>query len=425
MKRILNWLKAAAAKYNSTSLILRIFIGLVIGVILAIVLPGWTWLGEPGNLFVGALKAVAPVLVFVLVSSALAQNGQGLDKRFGTVIGLYMLTTFLAAVLAVCMSFLFPQTIVLADAAAADTIPQGLGDVIHTLLMNIVANPVDAIAQANYIGILMWAVLFGFAMKAVASDLARQFMADVADAVSMIVRWVINLAPFGIMGLIFTTVSTSGLSIFTDYGKLLLLLVATMLIMALVVSPLVIFLCLRVNPYPLVFRCLRESGIPAFFTRSSAANIPVNMELCEKMGLDRNFYSVSIPLGSTINMDGAAITITIMTLAAAHTLGIEVSIPAAIILSVLSALAACGASGVAGGSLLLIPMACSLFGIGQDVAMQVVAVGFIIGVVQDSVETALNSAGDAAFTTTAEFMQWKREGRPLPEILDRHSRSKR
>ncbi len=291
--------------------------------------------------------------------------------------------------------------------------------------MNIVANPVDAIAQANYIGILMWAVLFGFAMKAVASDLARQFMADVADAVSVIVRWVINLAPFGIMGLIFTTVSTSGLSIFTDYGKLLLLLVATMLIMALVVSPLVIFLCLRVNPYPLVFRCLRESGIPAFFTRSSAANIPVNMELCEKMGLDRNFYSVSIPLGSTINMDGAAITITIMTLAAAHTLGIEVSIPAAIILSVLSALAACGASGVAGGSLLLIPMACSLFGIGQDVAMQVVAVGFIIGVVQDSVETALNSAGDAAFTTTAEFMQWKREGRPLPEFLDRHSRGKR
>ena len=413
MKRILNWLKAAAAKYNSTSLILRIFIGLVVGVILAIVLPGWTWLGEPGNLFVGALKAVAPVLVFVLVSSALAQNGQGLDKRFGTVIGLYMLTTFLAAVLAVCMSFLFPQTIVLADAAAADTIPQGLGDVIHTLLMNIVANPIDAIAQANYIGILMWAVLFGFAMKAVASDLARQFMADVADAVSVIVRWVINLAPFGIMGLIFTTVSTSGLSIFTDYGKLLLLLVATMLTMALVVSPLVIF------------RCLRESGIPAFFTRSSAANIPVNMELCEKMGLDRNFYSVSIPLGSTINMDGVAITITIMTLAAAHTLGIEVSIPAAIILSVLSALAACGASGVAGGSLLLIPMACSLFGIGQDVAMQVVAVGFIIGVVQDSVETALNSAGDAAFTTTAEFMQWKREGRPLPEFLDRHSRSKR
>lgn len=297
MKRILNWLKAAAAKYNSTSLILRIFIGLVIGVILAIVLPGWTWLGELGNLFVGALKAVAPVLVFVLVSSALAQNGQGLDKRFGTVIGLYMLTTFLAAVLAVCMSFLFPQTIVLADAAAADTIPQGLGDVIHTLLMNIVANPVDAIAQANYIGILMWAVLFGFAMKAVASDLARQFMADVADAVSVIVRWVINLAPFGIMGLIFTTVSTSGLSIFTDYGKLLLLLVATMLIMALVVSPLVIFLCLRVNPYPLVFRCLRESGIPAFFTRSSAANIPVNMELCEKMGLDRNFLFCLHPPG--------------------------------------------------------------------------------------------------------------------------------
>lgn len=417
MKTFLNWLKAAAEKYNSTSLILRILIGLVIGVLLALLLPGWTWIGELGNLFVGALKAIAPVLVFVLVSSALAQNNGGLDKRFGTVIGLYMLTTFLAAVLAVIMSFIFPQTIVLADAAASDSVPQGLGEVVHTLLMNVVANPVEAVASANYIGILMWAILFGLTMKAVASDSARQFMADVADAVSMIVRWVINLAPFGIMGLIFTTVSTSGLSIFTDYGKLLLLLVGTMLIMALVVSPLVIFCCLHVNPYPLVFRCLKESGIPAFFTRSSAANIPVNMELCKKMGLDSNFYSVSIPLGSTINMDGAAITITIMTLAAAHTLGIQVSIPAAIILSVLSALAACGASGVAGGSLLLIPMACSLFGIGQDVAMQVVAVGFIIGVVQDSVETALNSAGDAAFTATAEFMHWKREGKPLPAFL--------
>ncbi|WP_297566611.1 serine/threonine transporter SstT [uncultured Faecalibaculum sp.] len=425
MKNILNGLKAAAARYNSTSLILRILIGLVIGVILALLLPGWTWIGEMGNLFVGALKAVAPVLVFVLVSSALAQNGQSLDKRFGTVIGLYMLTTFLAAVLAVVMSFLFPQQLVLADAATADTVPQGLGEVVHTLLMNVVANPLEAVASANYIGILMWAILFGFAMKAVASDSARAFMGNVADAVSMIVRWIINLAPFGILGLIFTTVTTSGLSIFTDYGKLLLLLVSTMLIMALVVSPLVIFCCLRVNPYPLVLRCLRESGIPAFFTRSSAANIPVNMELCDKMGLDRNFYSVSIPLGSTINMDGAAITITIMTLAAAHTLGVEVSIPAAIILSVLSALAACGASGVAGGSLLLIPMACSLFGISQDVAMQVVAVGFIIGVVQDSVETALNSAGDAAFTATAEFMQWRREGKPLPAFLTRsHKASK-
>lgn len=417
MKIITSALKAAAEWYNSVSLILRILIGLVIGIILALLVPGWTWIGELGNLFVGALKGVAPILVFVLVASALAQNASKLDKRFATVIWLYMLTTFLAAALAVLTSNLFPVKIVLADAAQADTIPQGLGEVIHTLLANMVSNPIAAIGSGNYIGILVWAVLFGFAMKKAAMEPAKRFMAEVADAVSMIVRWIINLAPFGIMGLIYTTVSTSGLAIFTDYGKLLALLVGTMLVMALIISPCVIFLYLHVNPYPLIFRCLRESGIPAFFTRSSAANIPVNMELCKSLGLDKNFYSVSIPLGSTINMDGAAITITIMTLAAANTMGIHVSIPAAILLSIMSALGACGASGVAGGSLLLIPMACSLFGISQDVAMQVVAVGFIIGVVQDSVETALNSAGDAAFTATAEFIQWKKEGRPLPESI--------
>lgn len=418
MKGFTAFLKKAVHRYNSTSLILRILIGLIVGVILALVLPGWTWIGELGNLFVGALKGIAPVLVFVLVASSLAQNSSRLDKRFGTVIGLYMLTTFLAAVLAVFASELFPQTIALGEVAGeASAAPQGLEEVFHTLLANIVTNPIASISSGNYIGILMYAVLFGFAMKKCGSDSAKSFMKDVAEAVSMIVRWIINLAPFGILGLIHTTVSTSGLSIFTDYGKLLLLLVGTMLVMALVVSPLVIFLCLRVNPYPLVWRCLKESGIPAFFTRSSAANIPVNMELCKSLGLDENFYSVSIPLGSTINMDGAAITITIMTLAAANTLGIHVSIPAAIFLSVISTLGACGASGVAGGSLLLIPMACSLFGISQEIAMQVVAVGFIIGVVQDSVETALNSAGDAAFTATAEFMQWEREGRPLPKFL--------
>lgn len=417
MKSFTSCLKKAAEWYNSVTLILRILVGLAVGIILALLVPGWTWIGEFGNLFVGALKGIAPILVFVLVSSALAQNSARLDKRFATVIWLYMLTTFLAAALAVVTSNLFPQKIVLAEAATADTIPQGLGEVIHTLLANMVSNPIEAVGSGNYIGILVWAVLFGFAMKKMAMEPAKRFMAQVADAVSLIVRWVINLAPFGIMGLIFTTVSASGMSFFTDYGKLLLLLVGTMLVMALVVSPFIIFLCLHVNPYPLVFRCLRESGIPAFFTRSSAANIPVNMELCKSLGLDKNFYSVSIPLGSTINMDGAAITITIMTLAAANTLGIHVSIPAAILLSVLSALGACGASGVAGGSLLLIPMACSLFGISQDVAMQVVAVGFIIGVVQDSVETALNSAGDACFTATAEFIQWKKEGKPLPASL--------
>lgn len=411
-------LKKIFAKYTNSSLILRIAIGLICGVILAIISPNLGWVSEFGNLFVGALKGIAPVLVFVLVSSALSQNSSKLDKRFGTVIALYLSTTFAAAVLAVFASKLFPQTIALGQVAVDGTpAPQGLDEVFHTLLENLVTNPIASISNGNYIGILMYGVLFGLAMKKVASDSAKELMKDIAEAVSMIVRWIINLAPFGIFGLIYSTVSTSGLSIFTDYGKLVLLLVGTMLFMALVVSPFFIFLALRVNPYPLVLRCLKESGIPAFFTRSSAANIPVNLELCKKLGLDEDFYSVSIPLGSTINMDGAAITITIMTLATANTLGLNVSIPAAIFLSIIATLGACGASGVTGGSLLLIPMACSLFGISQEVAMQVVGVGFIIGVIQDSIETALNSSGDVEFTATAEYMQWIKEHKPLPAFL--------
>ena len=417
MNQIVKAAKKVAAVYNSISLILRIAIGLVIGAILALVCPGATWLEELGNLFVGALKGIAPVLVFVIVASALAQGSSKLDRRFGTVVWLYMLTTFVAAALSVVTSKLFPQTLVLAEAAEADVIPQGLGEVMHTLLSNIVSNPIASIMNGNYIGILLWACLFGIAMKKIGSDTTKVFMSNTADAVSAIVRWVINLAPFGIMGLVFTNVVSNGLSIFTQYGQLLLLLVGTMLFMALVINPLIIFIYLRCNPYPLVFRCLRESGLTAFFTRSSAANIPVNMALCEKLGLDKDIYSVSIPLGATINMDGAAITITIMALAAANTLGMQVSVPAAILLSIMSALGACGASGVAGGSLLLIPMACSLFGISNDVAMQVVGVGFIIGVIQDSVETALNSAGDVEFAATAEYHQWKKEGKPLPDFL--------
>ena len=409
--------KKVAAAYNSVSLILRIAIGLVVGAILALVCPGAVWLEELGNLFVGALKGIAPVLVFVIVASALAQGSSRLDRRFGTVVWLYMLTTFVAAALSVVTSKMFPQTLVLAEAAEAEVIPQGLGEVMHTLLSNIVSNPVASIMNGNYIGILLWACLFGVAMKKLGTDTTKVFMSNTADAVSTIVRWIINLAPFGIMGLVFTNVVSNGLSIFTQYGHLLLLLVGTMLFMALVINPLIIFLYLRCNPYPLVFRCLRESGLTAFFTRSSAANIPVNMALCEKLGLDKDIYSVSIPLGATINMDGAAITITIMSLAAANTLGMQVSVPAAILLSIMSALGACGASGVAGGSLLLIPMACSLFGISNDVAMQVVGVGFIIGVIQDSVETALNSAGDVEFAATAEYHQWRKEGRPLPDFL--------
>ena len=412
-------LNAAAAKYNSISLIVRILCGLVIGAVLALTAPGAGWVAELGTLFVGALKGIAPVLVFVIVASALAQGSSKLDRRFATGIWLYMLTTFLAAAIASVTSFLFPVTVVLADAAESDVIPQGLGEVLNTLLANFVANPVSAIMNGNYIGILFWACLFGLAMKKIAAESTKVFLSTTADAVSKIVRWIINLAPFGIMGLVYSNVSSNGLSIFTQYGKLLALLVGTMLFMALIVSPLIMFLYLGCNPYPLVFRCLKESGLTAFFTRSSAANIPVNMALCEKLGLDKDMYSVSIPLGATINMDGAAITITIMTLAAANTLGIQVSLPAAVVLSAMSALGACGASGVAGGSLLLIPMACSLFGISNDIAMQMVGVGFIIGVVQDSVETALNSAGDVEFAATAEYHQWRKEGKPLPDFLQK------
>ena len=417
MNQFTKAVKSLAAKYNETSLILRIAIGLLIGAALALICPGAVWLEEFGSLFVGALKGIAPVLVFVIVASALAQGSSKLDRRFGTVVWLYMLTTFVAAALSVLTSKLFPQTLVLAEAATADVVPQGLGDVMHTLLANIVSNPVASIMNGNYIGILMWACLFGLAMKRLGSDTTKNFMVNTADAVSTIVRWIINLAPFGIMGLVFANVSDNGLSIFTQYGRLLLLLVGTMLLMALVINPLIIFIYLHRNPYLLVLRCLRESGLTAFFTRSSAANIPVNMSLCEKLGLDKDIYSVSIPLGATINMDGAAITITIMTLAAANTLDMEVSLPAAILLSIMSALGACGASGVAGGSLLLIPMACSLFGISNDIAMQVVGVGFIIGVIQDSVETALNSAGDVEFAATAEYHQWLKEGKPLPDFM--------
>ena len=419
-EKVMKLLRKIVDKYNDTSLILRILAGLILGIVIALFAPNATVIGEFGNLFVGALKAIAPVLVFVIVASALAQGSSKLDRRFGTVIWLYMLTTFLAAAISVITSRIFPQTLVLAEAAEAEVIPQGLGEVMHTLLSNIVANPFSSLIQGNYIGILMWACLFGIAIKKIGTDSTKVFMSNTADAISQIVRWIINLAPFGIMGLVYTNVTSNGLAIFTQYGRLLTLLVGTMLIMALVVSPAIIFLYLRCNPYPLVFRCLKESGLTAFFTRSSAANIPVNMSLCEKLGLDKDMYSVSIPLGATINMDGAAITITIMTLAAANTLGIQVSLPAAILLSVLSALGACGASGVAGGSLLLIPMACSLFGISNDVAMQVVGVGFIIGVVQDSVETALNSAGDVAFAATAEYYEWRKKGRQLPDFLRKH-----
>ena len=417
MNYISKALRGVADKYNGVSLIIRIIVGLIAGTALALVVPHMTWIGEFGTLFVSALKAVAPILVFVLVASALAQGNSKLDGRFGTVLFLYLFTTFLSAVVAVLTSRTFPQTISLGDAADADVVPQGLSEVVQTLLTNIVANPIQAMIDGNYICILMWACLFGLAMKGIANESSKAFLANVADGVSQVIRWVINLAPFGIMGLVFTSVSENGLAAFTEYGSLLLLLVGTMLLMVLVFGPLVIFLYLHRNPYPLVYRCFKESGLTAFFTRSSAANIPVNMQLCEKLGLDKDMYSVSIPLGATINMNGAAITITIMAMAAANTMGIQISLPAAILLSVVSALGACGASGVAGGSLLLIPMACSLFGISNDIAMQVVGVGFIIGVIQDSVETCLNSASDVEFAATAEYHAWLKQGRQLPAFM--------
>ncbi|MDD3218165.1 MAG: serine/threonine transporter SstT [Lachnospiraceae bacterium] len=404
-------MKKVIQKWNDTSLILRILVGLIIGAILGVALPQASGISLLGTLFVGALKAIAPILVFILVMSSLAQANGKVGKQFTTVIVLYMLSTLLAAVLAVFVSFAFPITLQLTD-AVSESAPSGIGEVLGTLLNNIVSNPVSALMNANYVGVLAWAILLGIALRR-SSEQTKKILGDFSDAVSQGVRWIINLAPFGILGLVYNTVSTNGLDIFTTYGKLLLVLVGSMLAVALIVDPLIAFICLHRNPYPLVFKCLRESGVTAFFTRSSAANIPVNMQLCEKLGLDKDIYSVSIPLGATINMDGAAITITILTLAAAHTMGIAVDIPSAIILSVLATVAACGASGVAGGSLLLIPLACSLFGISNDIAMQVVGVGFIIGVVQDSFETAINSSGDVLFAATAEFRQRIKEGKEV------------
>ncbi len=402
-------------KWNSLSLIVRILIGLVIGAVLGFVAPGLTWLGVLGELFVGALKAIAPILVFVLVASSLANSKGGNMGKFRTVIVLYLFSTLCAAIVSVFTSFAFPVKIPLTglDAVDAAAAPQGMSEVVMNLLKSIIANPVAALANANYIGILFWAVVFGVALK-LAAPATKDMMQDLANGVSTVVRWVIACAPLGIMGLVFSAVSSSGAEIFVTYGRLVALLVGTMLFVALVINPLIVGVMLRHNPYPLVFRCLRQSGVTAFFTRSSAANIPVNMELCKELGLDEDLYSVSIPLGSTINMDGAAVTITIFSLAAAFTTGVPVTLPMAIFLSIVATFSACGTSGVAGGSLMLVPLGCSLFGISNDIAMQLVGVGFIISVIQDSLETALNSSGDVLFTATAEFREWKKQGKKLP-----------
>ena len=400
-------------KWTEIALVKRILVGLVLGAILGLTVPGATGISILGDVFVSALKAIAPLLVFFLVISSLCNAGNSHGGVIKTVIILYMFSTVLAAVIAVFTSMAFPVKLTLATAAATDTAaPQGIAEVLNNLLLNVVANPVSSLVNANYVGILTWAILLGLAFRA-ANDMTKNVLNDIANGTSTVVSWIINMAPFGIFGLVFNTVSTNGLEIFTTYGKLLALLVGCMLFIYFVTNPLLVYWCIRKNPYPLIFHCLKRSALTAFFTRSSAANIPVNMKVCEEMGLDRDTYSVTIPLGATINMDGAAITITVMTMATAFTLGIHVDIPTAIILSLLAALSACGASGVAGGSLLLIPMACSLFGISDDISMQVVAVGFIICVIQDSVETALNSSSDLLLSASAEFRQWRLEGKEI------------
>ncbi len=406
-------LKKVVKFYVDSPLILRIAIGLVIGVLLGLFVKQATFVGVIGDIFVGALKAIAPILVFVLVISSLSNAGKGVGGRFAKVIGLYLVSTFLAAALAVGVSFIFQVKIPLSVEGTDHVPPADLGEVFKTLLNNMIQNPVSAIISGNYVGILTWAVIIGLAIRMIAKDTTKNVLTDISNAISKVVGWVIQFAPFGIMGLVFSSVGEYGLSIFVDYGMLLLVLVGCMLVTFLVVNPIIVGVCLKKNPYPLVFKCFRDSGIPAFFTRSSAANIPVNMSLCKKLGLDEEYYSVAIPLGATINMDGAAVTITVMSLCAAFSVGLQVNPFIAILLSFVATLGACGASGVAGGSLLLIPMACSLLGVPGDVGMMMVAVGFIIGVIQDSLETALNSSGDVIFAATAEFMEWKKQGRKV------------
>lgn len=391
-------------KIMSIPLVLRISLGLLIGVILGFVLPQATFIAMLGKIFISALKGIAPILVLFLVISSLANAGKNLGARFKTVISLYLISTLIAAVVAVVASFIFPLTVTLSGSVEASA-PGKLSEVFGTLLTNMVMNPIQALSTGNYVGILFWAILVGVSVRKFTDDATKSVLCDISNAISVIISWVIQAAPFGILGLSFETVSQNGAGIFYDYGKLIVLLIACMFIQALIMNPVMVAICLKKNPYPLVFKCLRESAITAFFTRSSAANIPINMALCEKLKLDKEFYSVSIPLGATINMDGAAITITIMSLAAAFSSGVHVNIIIALILSVVATLGACGASGVAGGSLLLIPMACSLLGVSQDVAMQMVSIGFIIGIVQDSLETALNSSSDVLITATAEYMQ--------------------
>ncbi len=410
-------LSKVAKVYGETALIKLIAVGLVIGIILALFVPAVVpVIAVFGKLFVSALKGVAPILVFVLVMNAMSQKSES-NATMKPIIQLYVIGTFLASLVAVTASFLFPTTLKLQiDADTTITPPGGIIEVLQNVIMNVVDNPIHALTTANYIGILAWGVIMGLAFRH-AGDELHNVLADLAKAVTKVVQWVIRFAPFGIMGLVADAIATSGVDALLGYAKLLAVLLGAFFSVALIMNPIIVFFKLGINPYPLVFATLKESGIYAFFTRSSAANIPVNMSLCKRLGLNEDLYSISIPLGATINMAGASITIAVLSLAAAHTLGISIDMPTALLLCIISTVGACGASGVAGGSLLLIPVACSSFGIDNDIAMQVVGVGFIIGVLQDSCETALNSSSDALFTATAEFAERKKQGKLNPADL--------
>ncbi len=408
-------------KYRETALIKLIIVGLIVGIIIALAAPqAVPAVSVLGDLFVRALKGIAPVLVFVLVMNALAQKNSDASASMKPIVRLYVFATFCASLVAVAYSFAFPTVLHLQVADAQLAPPSGIVEVLHNLILSVVDNPIHALANANYIGILGWACLAGIALHA-ASDTTKNMLNDFAKTVTKIVQWVIRFAPFGIMGLVANAIGTNGLGALLGYVQILGVLLAAFFTVALVMNPLIVYLHIHRNPYPLVWTTLKESGLYAFFTRSSAANIPVNLALCERLGLDEDTYSISIPLGATINMSGAAITIAVLSLAAAHTLGISVDLPTALLLCLVSTVGACGASGVAGGSLLLIPVACASFGIGNDIAMQVVGVGFIIGVVQDACETALNSSTDVLFTATAEFAQRAKEGKLRNEDMVSHN----
>lgn len=404
-------------KWTESSLILKIVIGVIVGAILGFFVPQWSVIGFVGEIFVSALKAIAPILVFVLVASAISKAKSGIGPKYRMIIIIFLLTNFIAALVAVLMCYMFPLNIYLSSASVASA-PEGLGEIMRDMILNIFSNPIKSLAEGEYLGILFWSIIIGFALRIVASDTTKDVIEDIADSITKVVNFIIQFAPIGIMGLVFTSVSESGLGIFTEYGQLLLLIVGCMVFVGLVINPFISFLLLKRNPYPLLLTCLRDSGITAFFSRSSAANIPINMQLCERLGLDRDFFSISIPLGSTINTNGAAITITIMTIVTCYTLGIPVSFSIALVLCIVSTLAACGASGIVGGSLLLIPLACSLFGISPDISMQVVAVGFVISVVQDSFETALNSSCDVFFTAVTEYYYRAKNGEQVDLMGD-------